>query len=58
LDDVSTYPPSSEVASMKDDLDIRSEAASCINIENLIKFGMEEVFKNEMKGAAVRHRVR
>jgi hypothetical protein len=46
------------MAAMKDESAICSETASCINIRNLIKFGMEEVRKNEMKSAALRHGIR
>jgi hypothetical protein len=41
---------------MKDESTICSETASCINIRNLIKFGMGEVLKNDMKDVALRHR--
>jgi hypothetical protein len=42
---------------MKDESAIDREAASCINIRNLIKFGMGEVLKNDIKGVALRHRI-
>jgi hypothetical protein len=50
------HPP--QLPSKKGESAILSETASCINIRNLIKFGMEEVLKNDMKGVALRHRVR
>ncbi len=50
------HPPKSPAR--KDESDIRVGPTSCINIKNLLKFGMEEVFKNEMKSAALRHGIR
>jgi hypothetical protein len=46
------------MAAMEDGSPICCGRTSCINTENLLKFGMEEVLKNYRKGGALRHRVR
>jgi hypothetical protein len=42
---------------MKDGSATCREPTSCINIKNLVKIGMKEILKNDMKGVALRHRV-